>query len=169
MGQHRAWRRVTLSTRSPCGAPERGRCDMGSIKSAARLAGIMYLAMSVLAVISFAGGFGKFVVDGDPAATMRNIADREFIYRLAILNDFITNLLFLAVAVTLYHLFVDIDRRLSMLMLVFVAVPVGMQLAGFVDHLAPLTMLRHPADFAPLTEAQRGMVAQSVLELHGNM
>jgi hypothetical protein len=142
---------------------------MSSIKSTARLAGIMYLTMSVMAVLSFVGVFGHFVVAGDPAGTMKRIADRELLYRLAIVNDLITNILFLAVAVTLYHLFVDIDRRLAMLMLVFVAVPVGMQMASLVDRLAPLSLLSDPEAFTPVTETGRASVAQAFLGLHRNM
>jgi len=142
---------------------------MSSIKSTARLAGIMYLTMSVMAVLSFVGVFGSFVVENDAAATMRNIADHEFVYRLAIVNDFITNLLLLGVVVTLYHLFVDIDRRLAMLMLVFVAVPVGAQLASLSERLAPLSLLHHADYLAGFEPAQRDSVARTFLGLHRNI
>jgi hypothetical protein len=142
---------------------------MSSIKSTARLAGILYLVMSVMAVLSYVGAFGKFEVPGDATATMRHIAENERVYRVAILNDFITNILFLAVVVTLYHLFVDVDRRLSLMMLVFVAVPVGMQLASLTDRMVPLSLLRNPDYLSALSAAQRDSLAHAVLRFHRNM
>lgn len=141
---------------------------MTSIKSTARLAGIMYLTMAVMNVISFAGVFGHFVVPGDPAASVRQITEHEFAYRIAILNDFVAHILFLAVVVTLYDLFVDIERRLALLMVVFVVVPVAMQLGSLADRLAPLSLLRNPDYLSAFTQPQRDSVAQAFLGLHSN-
>src|SRR5262249_51136438 len=49
----------------------------------------------------------------------------------------------------------DIDRRLAMLMLVFVAVPGGAQPASLSGRLAPLSPLHHPHHPAGVEPAQR--------------
>lgn len=141
---------------------------MSSIQKTARLAGFTYFVFAGLGILSFVRVFGRFVVPDDGAATMQNIASHEFLYRLAILNDFITHALFIVVVVLLYDLFRDVNRKAALLMVFFVIVPVAAQLANMVDDMVPLTLLRQPDVYSAFTPAERNDLALAALRLHGN-
>src|SRR5438045_1060687 len=102
--------------------------DSAIIKRSARTAGLLYLAMSVLAIFSFFYLGPRFSVAGDAAATARAIMSNEQLYRLRLLTDLLTQLLFIFVVVYLYRLFKDVDRHLATLMLVLVGVGIAAQL-----------------------------------------
>jgi len=141
---------------------------MSSIPKTARLAGLLYFVFAVAGILGYVGVFGRFVVPDDAAATMKNIADHEFLYRLSIFNDFITHVLFIVVVVLLYDLFWGVNRRAALLMLFFVIVPVAGQLANMVDNMVPLTLLRQPNVFSAFTAAERNDLALGALRLHAN-
>jgi hypothetical protein len=141
---------------------------MSSIHKTARLAGLTYFVFAVLGILSFVGAFGTFVVRDDGAATMQRIADHEFLYRLAILNDFITHVLFIVVVILLYELFRDVNRRAALLMVFFVIVPVAAQIANMVDDMVPLTLLRQSGVLGAFEPAQRNDLALATLRLHAN-
>jgi hypothetical protein len=141
---------------------------MSSIKKTARLAGLLYFVFAILGILSFTRAFGSFVVPDDAAATMQKIADHELLYRLAIVNDFITHVLFIVVVVVLYDLFRDVNRRAALLMLMFVIVPVATQLANLVEEMVPLTLLRQPEVLGQFAPAERNDLTLGVLRLHAN-
>src|SRR5262245_1779354 len=60
------------------------------IKRTARQAGLLYLAMSILAMIDYFYLQRLFFVEGDPGATARNILEREPLYRMSILVALVT-------------------------------------------------------------------------------
>jgi hypothetical protein len=141
---------------------------MSSIPRTARLAGLTYFVFAALGILSFVGAFGTFVVRDDGAATLQRIADHEFLYRLAILNDFITHVLFIVVVILLYELFRGVNRRAALLMVFFVIVPVAAQIANMVDDMVPLTLLRQSGVLGAFEPAQRNDLALATLRLHAN-
>src|SRR5688500_10512584 len=68
------------------------------IRRTAREAGLLYLAMSVFAMIGFYYLPTRFIVTGDAAATARNIVAGEPLYRTSLLLDLVAMLLFIPVA-----------------------------------------------------------------------
>jgi len=141
---------------------------MNSIPRTARLAGLLYFVFAIAGILGYVRVFGRFVVPDDAAATMQNIADHEFLYRLAIFNDFITHVLFIVVVVLLYDLFREVNRRAALLMLFFVIVPVAGQLANLVDEMVPLTLLRQPNVLSAFAAPERNDLALGALRLHAN-
>src|SRR5436309_1852629 len=83
--KQRAWQRRSGST------PTRpGGLSMPSateIRRSARQAGLLYLAMSILAMLGYFYVHRLFFVSGDPAATARHILASERLYRISILID----------------------------------------------------------------------------------
>ena len=140
---------------------------MSSIKRTARQAGLLYTLMAAMNILGFQHAFGRFVVAGDPAATVRRISEHELAYRLAIVNDLAAHVLFIFLVVTLYELFREINRKQALLMVLLVVVPVAGQLANLADRFTPLSL--PDADLLPaFTEAQRDAVSHAILAIHGN-
>lgn len=111
------------------------------IKRTARRAGVLYLAMSILAIIGYFVLGPRFVVSGDAAATARAILEHEQLYRLSILIDVVAMILFILVVLELYKLFEDVDRSQARLMLALVGTGIAATFAGFAFNAAPLVLL----------------------------
>src|SRR6185503_10163611 len=118
-----------------------GRVDAKSIQKTARLAGLLYLVMSIIMVFGFLYAPRAFIVNGDPAATAHRIIEGERMYRITILASLVGQILFIIVALTLYQLFRDVDRWLARLMAVLVCVGVACDLVVLANRMAPLDLL----------------------------
>jgi len=99
---------------------------MNSNKKTARIAGILYL------LIAITGGFGimypsSTIVAGDATATAANIINSEFVFRLSILSNLVSQALMIFLVLTLSRLFKDVHPKLTkyMVVLVLVAIPIS--------------------------------------------
>ena len=139
---------------------------MNSIKTTARQAGALYLVFSLVAIV---GEFllPAFVVSGDAAATARNIAAAESMYRIGILTGFVTLVLFIFLVATLYKLLKDVDRWHAMLMVLLVCMGVAVSLANLVVRFAPLVLLSGADYLSAFTTPQLDALALGFLGLHG--
>src|SRR5580765_6905297 len=90
------------------------------IKRTARRAGLLYLAMSILAIIGYFYLAPRFVISGNAAATARTFLENQQLYRISILISLVAMVLFIFVVVELYRLFEDVDRNQARLMVALV-------------------------------------------------
>ena len=77
---------------------------MNSRKHDARVAGALYLLMSVAAVVSFNNLPTWSVADGDAAAIADKIAASQLSYRIGVISDLAAQILFVFLVLALYHL-----------------------------------------------------------------
>ena len=117
-----------------------------SIKARARLAGLLYMLNGIPAWFSLMYVPSAFIVSGDATATARNIANGEFVYRLGILSELLSQTMFIFVVLVLYDLLKDVDRRYARLMVTLVAISVAFEFVNCLNLVAPLLML-HDAEF----------------------
>lgn len=82
-------------------------------RQAARIAGVSYLLIFVLAIFANFIVVGGMVDTGDAAATFANVADSEVVFRLGLIAFLVVFLLDVAVAWALWVLFKGISRELS--------------------------------------------------------
>jgi hypothetical protein len=82
-------------------------------RQAARIAGVSYLLIFVLAIFANFIVVGGMVDTGDAAATFANVADSEVVFRLGLVAFLVVFLLDVAVAWALWVLFKGISRELS--------------------------------------------------------
>ncbi len=146
---------------------ERG--DASSIRKAARLAGSLYFVMSILMVFAFMYAPRAFIVNGDPAATAHKIIEGEQMYRLTILASLVSQVLFIIVALTLYHLFRDVDMWMARLMAVLVCVGVACDLVVVANRMAPLDLLIGNDFLSVFTRPQLEALSLAFLYLGGNL
>ncbi|HKP36974.1 MAG TPA: DUF4386 domain-containing protein [Pyrinomonadaceae bacterium] len=113
----------------------------------ARIAGVLVLVSLV------AGGFGeayapsKIIVSADAAATVANIRNFEFLYRLGFAAFLIESLCDIALVVILYALLKPVNKELS-LMAAFIAL-VGTAVFAVAElfYVAPVLIMRGAADY----------------------
>jgi len=87
---------------------------MKSIKNTARLAGVLYLLISVLAPFSILYIPSTLIVPGDAATTASNIMASEGLFRLGIVGDSVVILLEIALIAVLYQLLRPVNRTLAL-------------------------------------------------------
>jgi hypothetical protein len=90
--------------------------DIGDMsqRRAARIAGLLYLLyIATFASSSFVQG--KPIVNGDAAATARNLMASDWLFRIGITSELLAALLFLLTAWALYELLKSVNRGLALL------------------------------------------------------
>ncbi|HEX6434345.1 MAG TPA: DUF4386 domain-containing protein [Gemmatimonadales bacterium] len=135
------------------------------IKRVTRQAGLLYLTLSILAIISYFYLRPRFVIAGDAAATARSILANEQLYRAGILIDLVVQTLFVLVVLWLYRLFEGVDRNQARLMAALVGVGIAAQFAGFTLNLAPLVLLGGTDGLAAFSRPQVEALAYASLTL----
>jgi Domain of unknown function (DUF4386) len=140
---------------------------MSSPNATTRLAGILYVVMGIPAWFSLMYVPQRLVVRGDAAATARNITAAESLYRLGILSEVVSQITFLFLALVLYDLFKDVDRRHARLLVTLVAVGVAIEIVNCVDLIAPLILLHGGDVLSAFTKPQLDALALGFLRLRG--
>jgi len=99
---------------------------MNSLKKTARLAGLLYLILIITGVFSIVYVSSQIIVHGDAVATAENVLSREFLFRTGLINDLISNTVFVILVLVLYRLFKQVNGNQAKLMvaLVLVQIPV---------------------------------------------
>jgi hypothetical protein len=135
------------------------------IKRTARRAGLLYLAMAILAMIGYFYLGPRFVISGDAAATARTILENEQLYRTTVLIDLVAMVLFIFVVVELYRLFEEVDRNQARLMVALVGTGIAAAFASFAFNAAPLILLGDADELSALSRPQLEALAYASLRL----
>lgn len=109
-----------------------------SIKSTARLAGLLYFVMAILDVLGYLYAPAKFLVAGNAAATVAKITADPLLYRALIATSLIGQILFIFVVLTLYQLFENVGRAAARLMVVLVCIGVAGEFVAAASRMSPL-------------------------------
>jgi Domain of unknown function (DUF4386) len=141
--------------------------DMNSLKATARRAGALYFLFLIVGLVDMYG-FSRFIVFGDATATARNIIAAESTYRIGILTDFVTLLLFIFLVVSLYNLLKGADKWYAMLMVLLVSVGVTIGFVNILNKLAPLILLSGAGYLSVFTKPQLDALALGFLNLNSS-
>ncbi len=128
---------------------------MSSTRKAARLAGFLYLLVSIPGVFALIYVPSVLVVHGNAAATAHNILPSETLYRSGIVADLLGQALFILVALALHRLLKGVGRTLAALMVILLVVPIPIAFVAEVGHLQVLKVLDGAGPAAAFSEAQR--------------
>lgn len=139
-----------------------------ALKKTARQAGFVYLLMLFLAPLSEFFLKARFIVKGDAAATAARITAEPALYRIWLLSDLLSGVVFLVLALLLYELFRDVNRRQARLLLGLVFAAVGISLIGGVCAAAPLHLLGTTDYLAAFAPPQREALAMFFIRLSGS-
>ncbi|HMB79227.1 MAG TPA: DUF4386 domain-containing protein [Vicinamibacterales bacterium] len=139
---------------------------MHSIKSDARRAGLIYLLLAITGAFSLFYMSGAFIVPGDATATARNITAAPLMYRVGVLSGLASDVIFLWLALSLYDLLKDVDRKQARLMVILVTAGSAVALADLINQMAPLVLLSGADFLSPFSKPQLDALAMAFLRLH---
>lgn len=140
---------------------------MDSIKAAAHRAGALYLLFMIVGLVDMFG-FSRFMVAGDATATARNLLAAQTTFRIGILTDFVTLLIFIFLVVSLYNLLKGAGRWHALLMVLLVSVGVTIGFVNLFNKLAPLVLLSGADYLSVFTKPQLDALALGFLSLNGD-
>jgi hypothetical protein len=115
---------------------------MTTLKKTARIAGLLYLILTITALYSYFYVSSQIRVPGDEVATANKILSNEFLYRTGIISDLISLVTFLFLVLVLYRLFKPVDEHLAKIMVVLVIVLVTISIFVEVFKIASFMTLK---------------------------
>ena len=140
---------------------------MSSARNLGRLAGLLYVLISIVGFFAMGYVPNKLIVHGNAAATANNVAAHETLFRLGIAGALIGQAGFIFVSLALYDLLKGVNRRNAALMVILIVVSIPMAILNELNSFAALVLVRG-ADFLSIFDKpQRDALAMLFLNLHG--
>ena len=134
---------------------------------AARVAGAVYLSMIFTAPFSLIYVPSKLIVRGNATATANNILAHETLFRLGIVAELISAVIFIFVVMALYRLLSGVNKTHASHMVALVLVSAAVGFMNVLNNIAALTLFRGADFLAVLEKPQRDALAMLFLRLHG--
>jgi hypothetical protein len=113
-------------------------------------------------------GFPHFFVSGDATATANNIVAAELTYRIGILISFVSLVVFIALVVSLYGLFKDVNKWHATFMVLLVSIGIAISLANLLNEFAPLILLSGADYLTAFTKPQLDALVLGFLSLNSD-
>ena len=107
----------------------------------ARIAGVLWILMSISGAFSQIFVRGKLAVPGDIAATANNIMSNQLLFRFGFICDILMTLFLLATVIVLYNLLYTVNTRWSALMVLLAALGSAIGMLNYLNELVPLRLL----------------------------
>jgi hypothetical protein len=139
---------------------------MDSTKRNARVAGAIYLSMAATAPFSLIYVPRTLIVRGNATATATNILAHETLFRLGIVAELITFVIFIFVVLALYRLLSGVNKTQALLMMALVLVSAAVGFLNVLNNIAALILFRGADFLAVLEKPQRDALAMLFLGLH---
>ena len=133
----------------------------------ARIAGAVYLSMVLTAPFTLLYVPRNLVVRGDAAATASNVLNHETMFRLAIIGDLFTHVIFICLAIALYRLLSSINKTWAMLMVVLVSVSAAVGFLDTLNNVAALILFRGDTFLSVFDKTQLNALGYLFIRLHG--
>jgi hypothetical protein len=133
---------------------------------AARIAGAVYLSMVLTGPFSLIYVPAKLIVRGDATATANNFLNHESLFRLWVIGDLWTHIIFICLGVTLYRLLSSVSKPWAVAMIGFVLVSAAVGFLNTLNNIAAFILFRG-ADFLNVFEqAQQNALGMFFVRLH---
>ena len=135
---------------------------------AARIAGLIYLSMIIVAPFCVLYIPSKLIVSGNAAATAHNILAHETLFRLSIFGDLIGQVIFICLGVAFHRLLRDVNKTWALLMLSLVLASAAACFLNVLNDIAALILFRGGEFLAVFDKPQRDALAMFFLRLYGH-
>ena len=112
-----------------------------SIKTTARIGGVLYLILILVALFAAIFVRDKIIVWGDPAATTHNIITSQFLWRTGIVADLIMHVLDIPIMLIIYVLLKPVNKNIALLALLFNLIQTAVLVANKLNLIAALLPL----------------------------
>ena len=113
---------------------------MNSPQMTARVAAFVFLIIFFLGMSTELFIRPAIIVPGDAAATVKNIAASEALFRLSLVSDLIRQMFMMLLPLVLYKLLKPVNKTIASLMVIFYLVCVPISLLNELNHLAVLLL-----------------------------
>jgi hypothetical protein len=140
---------------------------MTSINRNARVAGLLYLLLTLVGPFRLIYIPNTLFVDGNAAATASNIASHAWLFRLGIAGDVFTGAISLFLTVALYRLFKDVNKHLALLMLVLGLMDTPLYFFNVLNDSAALILVQGADLLSAFDQPQRDALTMLFLRMHG--
>jgi hypothetical protein len=134
---------------------------------AARIAGAIYLSMVLTAPFSLIYVPSKLIVRGNATATAASVLAHETLFRLAIVADLTSSLIFIFVVMALYRLFSGVNKTHASQMVAVVLVSAAVGFLNVLNNIAALILFRGGDFLAVFEKPQRDALGMLFLRLYG--
>src|SRR5207248_8341683 len=111
---------------------------------AARIAGAIYLSMIITGPFTLLYIPAKLIVRGNAAATADNILTHETLFRLGIVGDLFTPVIFICLGIALYRLLSGVNKTWASLLVAFVVISSTAGLLNVLNNIAALSLFHVP-------------------------
>ena len=133
----------------------------------ARIAGFIYLLLTIAAPVRLALIPSTLFVHGNAAATANNIAAHETLFRFGIASDLFCGTLCIFLTLALYRLFKGVDQNLAVLMVILGGIlPAAIDFFNVLNDAAALLLVRGADFLSAFEKPQRDGLAMLFLRLH---
>lgn len=119
---------------------------MNSPQKTARVAAFVFLGIFFLGMSTELFIRPGMIVPGDAAATVKNIAASETLFRLSLVSDLVRQVLLMLLPLVLYKLLKPVNKTIAALMVIFALVGVSISMLNELNHFAVL-LLSSGADY----------------------
>ncbi|MRX66321.1 DUF4386 domain-containing protein [Maribacter luteus] len=115
---------------------------MKSIKTKARVAGVLYLVVILCGIFAEKYVRATLVDMVNGVKTIENITQNEFLYRLGFVSDLLMQLAYFLLPLVLYRILRNTHKWMAFIMVLSVAVAVAIMCSNMQNHYAPLLFLK---------------------------
>jgi len=133
---------------------------------AARIAGAVYLSMVLTGPFSLIYAPSKLIVSGNATATANNVLTHKTLFRLWIIGDLWTHIIFICLGVALYRLLGSVSKPWAVAMLGFVLVSAAVGFLNTLNSIAAFILFRGAEFLNVFEQAQRNALGMLFLRLH---
>jgi len=138
---------------------------INSPQKTARVAAFVFL------IIFFLGMFTELfirpgmIVPGDAAATVKNIAASQALFRLSLVSDLIRQMFLMLLPLVLYKLLKPVNKNIASLMVIFALVSVSISMLNELNHFAVLLLSSGAGYLTAFKADQLNVLVMFFLEL----
>lgn len=140
---------------------------MHPTNKAARVAGAVYLSLVLTAPFSLLYVPSKLIVRGNAAATASNILTHEMLFRLCIVSELLSSVIFICLGLALYRLLSGVNKTWAGAMVALVLVSAAVGFLNVLNYVAALTLIHGTEFLAAFETPQRYALGMLFLRLHG--
>jgi hypothetical protein len=114
---------------------------MNSLKKTARLAGLFWVLSAATTFFNLQIVRLKLIVPGDAAAIANNILAHEFLFRIGVASNLLSQVFLLFFGLVIYRLFNGVNKIWATVFLTAILMTVSITFANTVNYVAPLVVL----------------------------
>ena len=139
--------------------------SINSPQKTARVAAFVFLIIFFLGMSTELFIRPGMIVPGDAAATVRNIAASESLFRLSLVSDLIRLMFLMLLPLVLYKLLKPVNKNIASLMVVFALVSVPISMLNELNHFAVLLLSSGAGNLTAFNADQLNALVMFFLEL----